>query len=90
MDRIYSSRTCILRDAPRFSGEQSHLIEYKETLDDALYFHSSKLHHIIQGQARPDKYMLVSNDVLVISRYVESPRSVYEAKHMPRATERDS
>ena len=57
------SRTHILRDSPRFSGEQAHWVDYNEKLDDVLFFHSSSLRDILQGQARPEKYVLVSNDV---------------------------
>ena len=35
------SRTHILRDAPRFSGEQAQWVDYKQKLDDVLFFHSS-------------------------------------------------
>ena len=56
------SRTHILRDAPRFSGEQAHWIDHKEKLDDVLFFHSSYLRDILQGQARPERRVLVPND----------------------------
>jgi len=74
------SRTHILRDAPRFSGEQAHWVDYKEKLDDVLFFHSSSLRDILQEQARPEKYVLVPNDVTVIPTYVELRRPIYEAQ----------
>jgi len=77
------SRTHILRDAPKFSGEQAHWVDYKEKLDDVLFFHSSSLRDILQGQARPEKYVLVPNDVTVIPTYVELRRPTYEAKPIP-------
>ena len=77
------SRTHILRDAPRFSGEQAHWVDYKEKLDDVLFFHSSSLRDILQGQARPEKYVLVPNDVTVIPTYVELRRPIYEAQPIP-------
>ena len=58
------SRTHILRDALKFSGEQAHWVDYKEKL--------------LQGQARPEKYVLVPNDVTVIPTYVELRRPTYE------------
>ena len=77
------SRTHILRDAPKFSGEQAHWVDYKEKLDGVLFFHSSSLRDILQGQARPEKYVLVPNDVTVIPTYVELRRPTYEAKPIP-------
>ena len=77
------SRTHILRDAPRFTGEQAHWVDYKEKLDDVLFFHSSSLRDILQGQARPEKYVLVPNDVTVIPTYVELRRPIYEAQPIP-------
>ena len=53
------SRTHILRDAPRFSGERAHWVDYKEKLDDVLLFHSSSLRDILEGQARPEQYVLL-------------------------------
>ena len=73
-------RTHILRDAPRFTGEQAHWVDYKEKLDDVLFFHSSSLRDILQGQARPEKYVLVPNDVTEIPTYVELRRPIYEAQ----------
>ena len=43
----------------------------KEKLNDVLFFHISSLREILQGQARPEKYVLVPNDETVISKYVE-------------------
>ena len=77
------SRTRILRGVPRFSGEQAHWVYYKEQLDDVLIFHSSSLRDILQGQARPEKYVLVPNDVAVIPTYVELRRPIHEAKPIP-------
>ena len=74
------SRTHILRDAPKFSGEQAHWVDYKEKLDDVLFFHSSSLRDILQGQARPEKYLLVPNDITVIPTFVELRRPIYDAK----------
>ena len=64
------SRTHILRDALRLNGEQAHWVDYEEKLDDVLFFHSSSLRDILQGQARPEKDVLVPNDVTVIPTYV--------------------
>ena len=44
------SRTLILRDAPRFTGEQAHWMDYKEKLDDFLFFHSSSLREICRDK----------------------------------------
>ena len=77
------SGTHILREAPTFSGEQAHWVDYKEKLDDVLFFHCSSLRDILQGQARPEKYVLVPNDVAVIPTYVELRRPIYEAKPIP-------
>ena len=66
------SRTHILRDAPRFTGERAHWVDCKEKLDDVLIFHGSSLWDILQGQARPEKYVLVPNDVTVIPTYLET------------------
>ena len=77
------SRTRILRDAPRFSGEQAHWVDYKEKLDDVLFFHSSSLRDIMQGQARLEKYVLIPNGVTVIPTYVELRRPIYEAQPIP-------
>lgn len=77
------SPTHILRDAPKFSGEQTHWVDYKEKLDDVLLFYSSTLWDILQGQAQSEKYVLVSNEVAVIPTYVNFPRPIYEAKPMP-------
>ena len=64
-------RTHILCDAPRFSGERAHWLDYEEELDDVLFFHSICLRDVLQGQARPEKYVLVPNDLTVIPAYVE-------------------
>ena len=77
------SRTHILQDAPRFSGKQAHWVDYKEKLDYVLFFHSSSLRDILQGQARPGKYVLVPNDEKVIPTYVELRRLSYEAQPTP-------
>ena len=45
--------------------------------------HSSSLWDILQGQARPEKYVLVPNDVTVIPTYVELRRPIYEAQPIP-------
>ena len=37
----------------------------------------------MQGQARPEKYILIPNDVAVIPTYVELRRPIYEAKPTP-------
>ena len=55
----------MLRDVPRLSDEQAHGLDYEEKLDDALFFHSSTLRDILQGQARPEKYVLVPNLSLI-------------------------
>ena len=44
------SRTHILRDAPRFTGEQAHWVDCKEKLDDILFFRNSSLRDILQGK----------------------------------------
>ena len=77
------SRTHIPPDAPRFSGEQAHWVDYKEQLDDVLFFYSSSLRGILQRQARPEKYVLIPNDVTVILTYVELRRPIYEAQPIP-------
>ena len=78
------SRTHILRDTLRFTGEQAHWVDYKEKLNDVLFFfHSSSLREILQGQARQDKYVLVPNDVTIIPTYVELRRPIYEAQPIP-------
>ena len=76
-------RTHILRDAPIFCGEQAHRVEYKEKLDDVLFFYSSSLWDIVQGQARQGKYVLVPNDIAVIPTYVKFRRPIYEAHPIP-------
>ena len=81
-------RTHILRDAPRFS-EQAHLVDYKEKLDGVLFFHSSSLRDILQGQARPEKYVLVSNGVPVFPTYVRAPTTDSRGTAHPRAMERE-
>ena len=73
----------ILRDSPRFSGEQARWVDYKEKLDDVLFFHRSSLRGILQAQARPEMYVLVPNDVTVIPTYVELRRPIYEAQPIP-------
>ena len=70
------SRPHILREAPRLSGEQAHWVDYKEKLDDVLLFRGSSLRDILQGQARPEKYVLVPNDVTAIPTYVELRRQI--------------
>ena len=77
------SRTHILRDPPRFYGEQAHWVDYKEKLDVVLFYHSSSLRDILQGKARPEKYVLVPNDETVIPTYVELRRRIYEAQPIP-------
>ena len=77
------SRTHILRDALRFSVEQAHWVNNKEKLDDVLFFHSSFLRDILQGQARPEKYVLVPNDITEIPTYAELRRPIYEAQPFP-------
>ena len=72
------SRTHILRDAPRFSGEQAHRVDYREKMD-VLFFHRSSVRDMLQGQAGPEKNVLVPNDVTVIPTYVELRRPIYEA-----------
>ena len=83
-------RTHILRDAPRFTGEQAHWVDYKEKLDDVLLFHSGSLRDILQGQARPEKYPLVRNNVTVIPTYVELRRPIYEAQPIPEQWRRNA
>ena len=73
------SRTHIVRDALRFRGEHAHWVDHEEKLDGVLFFHSSSLRDIMQGQARPEKYVFVPNDVTVIPTYVELRRPFYEA-----------
>ena len=77
------NRTYMLRDVPRLSDEQAHGLDYEEKLDDALFFHSSTLRDILQGQARPEKYVLVPNDVTVIPTYVALQRPIYKAQPIP-------
>lgn len=50
------SRTHTLRDLFRFSGENTHFVDYTEKLDEVLLFHSS-LRDILRGQARPERYV---------------------------------
>ena len=78
------------RDALRFTGEQAHRVDYKEKLDDVLFFHSSSLRNMLQGQARPEKYVLVPNYVTVIPTEVELRRPIYEVPGTahPRTMER--
>ena len=73
----------IVRDAPRFNGERAHWVDYKEKLDDVLFSHRSSLRDILQGQTRPDKYVLIPNDVTVVPTYVELRRSIYETQPIP-------
>ena len=77
------SRTHILRHAPRFSGEQAHWVDYKEKLDNVLFFHSSYLRDILHGRSRPEKYVPLPNDVTVIPTYVELRRPIDESKPIP-------
>ena len=60
-----------------------HTGEVQIKLDDVLSFHSSSLRDILQGQARPEKYVLVINDVTVIPTYVELRRPIYGAQLIP-------
>ena len=83
------SRTHILRDAPRFSGEHAHWVDYKEKLDDVLFAHSSSLRDILQGRARPEKYVLVPNEVAVIPTYVLRRAPTTDGKAHSRAMERE-
>ena len=76
-------RTNILGDAPRFSGDQTQWVDYKKKLDGVLFFHSSTLRDILQGQARPEKYVLVLNDIAVFPTYVELRRPIDESKPIP-------
>ena len=46
----YFSRTRILRDVPKFIGEQAHWVDYKGKPDDVLFFHSSTLQDILRGK----------------------------------------
>ena len=84
------SRTHILRDAPRFRGEQAHWVDYTGKLDGVLAFHSRYLRDILQGQARPGKYVLVPNDVGVISRHIELRWPIHEAKPIPEQWRRNA
>ena len=53
-------------------------------MDDVLFFHSSTLRAILQGQARPESYVLVPNGITVIpTYYVELSRSSFEEKPIP-------
>ena len=81
IDGIYSN-TYHTRP-PRFSREQAQWVDYKEKLDDVLFFHSSSLRDILQGQAGPDKYVRVPNDVTVIPTYVKLQRPIYGAQPIP-------
>ena len=76
------SRTQILRDAPSFIGEHVNWVDYKEKLDNVLFFYSRFLRDIFQRQARPEKYVPVPNDV-TIPTYVEFRRPSYEAQPIP-------
>ena len=60
----------------------------KEKLDDVLLFDSSSLRNILQGQARPEKYVLVPNDVTVIPTYVELRRPITRLSPTPSNGER--
>ena len=84
------SRTNVLRDALRFSGEQAHWADYKEKMDGVLFFHISSLRDILQGQARPEEYVLVPKDVAVIPTYVELRRPIYEAQPIPEQRRRNA
>ena len=52
-------------------------------INDVPFLHSSSPRDILQGQARPEKYVLVPNDVAVIPMYVELRRPIYVAKPIP-------
>ena len=56
------------------------MVSYEEKLDDVLFFHSSSLRDILQGQVRPEKYVPVRNDVTGVPTYVELRRLIYEPK----------
>ena len=56
---------------------------WTKILDDVLFFNSRFLRDILQGQARPEKYVLVPNYVKVIPTYVELRRPIHEAQPIP-------
>ena len=77
------SPTYILRDAPRFTGEHAHWVDNRKKLDDVLFVHRSFVRDILQGQARPERYVLVPNNVTVVPTYVELRLPIYEAQPIP-------